>query len=623
MSEKKQFRAESQRLLEMMIHSIYTHKEIFLRELISNASDAIDKRRFLALTDSSAATEEYAIVLTIDKDSRQLTVSDNGIGMSAEDLEENLGIIASSGSLQFRSQIEKQDTDTQIIGQFGVGFYSAFMVADSIRVISRKQGCDEAFCWQSDGAEGYSVTPARREQVGTDVILHLREDTEPDEFSKYLREYTLWKLIKQHSDYIRFPIRMRMPHPEPKPGSTPENPEFEEVYAYETLNSMVPLWQRRRSEVKKEEQEQFYQQHFSDPNPPLRVISVAAEGTVSYQALLFIPSEKDRRVSAEDKPGLQLYSAGVRIMEHCDALLPEHLSFVRGVVESPDLSLNISRELLQQDRGVKTIAQSLEKKVMAELDRMKQSERPDYERFYAQFGRDLKLCAMDDYGKLKDKLQDYLLFYSCLQKKMITLAEYTAAMQPDQKYIYYAAGTGVDAIDRLPQTEILKDNGLDILYFTDKADEFLPDILKAYGGKPFRSATDGDLELPGEDPKRFKKYEGTLKFIAETLGNEVDEVKASDKLKSHPVCISSGKGVTFEMERYFKATQPQRNIKAKRILEVNTEHSAFKALENARITNPERAKKYARILLQQALMIAGMPVEDPSAYTDLLCSLWY
>lgn len=623
MSEKKQFRAESQRLLDMMIHSIYTHKEIFLREIISNASDAIDKRVFLSLTDSSAGLprEDYAITLTLDKENRILTVSDNGIGMSPEELENNLGVIASSGSLRFRREHQQEKTDTELIGQFGVGFYSAFMVADRIRVISRKAGSPQGACWESDGVDGYAVTPCEKEAVGTDVIMHIQEDgEEKDEFSQYLREYPIWKLVKKYSDYIRFPIRMRMPRPVLKEGSTPENPEYEEVFEYETLNSMVPIWQRRRSEVTREEQEKFYQEYFADPNPPQSVISVAAEGTVSYKALLFIPSAKPMR--QEEKYGLQLFSAGVKIMERCEALLPEYLNFVRGVVDSPDLSLNISRELLQHDRQLKIIAANLEKKLRAELDRMLRDDREGYERFYANFGRGIKLCAMDDYGAKKEQLQDYLLFHSSTRQGYVTLKEYVDGMQPEQKYIYYAAGPSVEAIDRLPQTEVLKDHNLEILYFTDKADEFIPDILKAYGGKPFRSATDGDPELPGEDKDKYKKYNGTFAFIKEALGDRVDEVKATAKLKSHPVCISSGQGVTFEMERYFTATHPERGIKAKRILELNVEHRAFRALERARMTDPEKAKKMTEILLQQALMIAGMPVEDPSAYTDLICSLW-
>ena len=625
MNEKKQFQAESQRLLDLMINSIYTHKEIFLREIISNASDAIDKLCYLALTDNGVGMkrEDFAITLTLDKQNRTLTVSDNGIGMNAAELENNLGIIASSGSLRFREAHGQEDTGTDIIGQFGVGFYSAFMVADKIRVVTRKYGEEKAYCWESSGVEGYSISQCQRDAAGTDVILHIRPDgEEKDEFSQYLREYPIWKLVKKYSDYIRFPIRMLMPHPQLKEGSPKDAPEYEEVFAYETLNSMIPIWQRKKAEVTREAQDQFYQEHFGDPLPPQRVLSVCVEGNISYKALLFIPTRDPSKPDVGEESGsLQLYSSGVLIMQKCEALLPDYLGFVKGIVDSPDLSLNISRELLQHDRQLKIIAANLEKKIRAELERMKNNDRDGYIRFYRSFGRRLKLCAMEGYGAKKEQIQDFLMFYSSTQKALVTLSEYVERMQADQKYIYFAAGSTVEAIDRLPQTELLKEKQIEILYFTDKADEFIPDTLRTYREKPFRSVVDGDLELPGEK-KDTLKYQGTFFFIKNALDGQVDEVKASTKLKTHPVCISSGQGITFEMEKYFRAVQPERKMRAKRILELNVSHRAFKALEKARMTDPERAKKYAKILYNQALLIAGLPLDDPSDYTDLICSLW-
>ena len=625
MNEKKQFQAESQRLLDLMINSIYTHKEIFLREIISNASDAIDKLCYLALTDNGVGMkrEDFAITLTLDKQNRTLTVSDNGIGMNAAELENNLGIIASSGSLRFREAHGQEDTGTDIIGQFGVGFYSAFMVADKIRVVTRKYGEEKAYCWESSGVEGYSISQCQRDAAGTDVILHIRPDgEEKDEFSQYLREYPIWKLVKKYSDYIRFPIRMLMPHPQLKEGSPKDAPEYEEVFAYETLNSMIPIWQRKKAEVTREAQDQFYQEHFGDPLPPQRVLSVSVEGNISYKALLFIPTRDPSKPDVGEETGsLQLYSSGVLIMQKCEALLPDYLGFVKGIVDSPDLSLNISRELLQHDWQLKIIATNLEKKIRAELERMKNNDRDGYIRFYRSFGRRLKLCAMDNYGAKKEQIQDFLMFYSSTQKALVTLSEYVERMQADQKFIYFAAGSTVEAIDRLPQTELLKEKQIEILYFTDKADEFIPDTLRTYREKPFRSVVDGDLELPGEK-KDTLKYQGTFLFIKNALDGQVDEVKASTKLKTHPVCISSGQGITFEMEKYFRAVQPERKMRAKRILELNVSHRAFKALEKARMTDPERAKKYAKILYNQALLIAGLPLDDPSDYTDLICSLW-
>ena len=602
---KKEFKAESKRLLDLMINSIYTHKEIFLREIISNASDAIDKLCYLSLTDDKVGLtrDQFEIRLSVDKQRRLHTVSANGSEF-----------ICTNYYLSIRAL-------------FGGGLYSDFLVSDKITFVSYKNCSEHACRWESDGVDGYTIEPCEKDAVGTDVIMHIKPDTEEekDEYSQYLREYPLYKLVKKYSDYIRFPIRMLMPHPELKEGSTEENPEYEEKFEWDTLNSMIPLWQRKKGDVTKEEYDEFYQQRFSDPNPPLSVITVAAEGAVTYKALLFIPEKAPLRYYSEEyEGGLQLYSAGVMIMDKCAELLPECFNFVRGVVESPDLNLNISRELLQHDRQLKLICANLEKKVKSELERLLRDEREKYESFWQSFGRQLKLSAMDNYGAKKDVLQDLLLFYSSTEKKLTTLGEYVTRMREEQKYIYFASGDTVEAIDHMPQTELLKEHSMEILYFTDKADEFLSDILRTYQDKPFRSVTDGDLELPGEEKKDGdnERYKEAFAFIKDALDGAVDEVKVSTRLKTHPVCLSSGEGVTFEMEKYFKAAQPELGLKAKRILELNVDHPAFLAFETARLTDPEKAKKYARIFYNQAQLIAGLPIDDPSAYTDLLCSLW-
>ena len=636
---KKKFKAESQRLLDMMINSIYTHKEIFLREIISNASDAIDKMCYLALTDKNVgeSRSDYEIILTLDKENRTLTVSDNGIGMDEQELEKNLGTIAFSGSSRFSEQLEKDSKaakstaddhtgEVDIIGQFGVGFYSAFMVADKVEVVSKRYGSDKAYKWVSEGAGGYSIEEAERDGHGTDVIMHIRQDGETeDEFSQYMREYPIYKLVKKYSDYIRFPIKMLMPQPRIKEGSDPQNPEYEEVWEYETFNSMVPLWQRKRSEVTKEEYDEFYKATFQGDTSPLETLTVSVEGVVSYDALMFIPElVPNKYYTDEYTGGLQLYSSGVLIMEKCKELLPEYFNFVRGVVDSPDLSLNISREMLQHDRQLRLISQNLEKKIKAKLEEMRDKNREEYEKFYRSFGRQLKLCALDDYGKYKEQLQDFLMFWSSTEEKPVTLAEYVERMKDDQEYIYYATGDSLDAVDKMPQTEILKDRGIEILYFTDSTDGFIPDMFRNYKEKKFMSVIDGDFDLgEGKDEETMNKtFKDTFDFIKETLGDKVDVVKATTKLKTHPVCLSSGEGITFEMEKYFTAVNPDLGMKAKRILELNVDHDAFLALDRARIDDPERAKKMCEVLLNQALMIAGLPVQDPSGYTDIVCSLF-
>ena len=626
---KKQFKAESKRLLDLMINSIYTHKEIFLRELISNASDAIDKLCYLSLTDDKVGLrrEDFAITLIPDEEAGTLTVRDNGIGMDQEELENTLGVIARSGTLQFRQETQGSEQAADVIGQFGVGFYSAFMVSDHITVVTRKYGSDTACRWESDGVDGYTVEPCEKETVGTDIILHIKKDPEdePGEYSQYLQEYALKSLVKKYSDYIRFPIRMEVTHSRRKEGSPDDKPEYEDVREWETLNSMVPLWQRKKSEVTKEEYDKFYQERYYQMVPPQSVVTVSAEGTVTYKALLFIPGAAPMDYYTKDyEKGLQLYSNGVLIMDKCADLLPEHFRFVRGVVDSPDLSLNISRELLQHDRQLKVIAGNLEKKIKAELLRMQKDDREGYEKFFRNFGRQLKYGVASDYGAHSELLQDLLLFYSSTEKKPVTLAEYVSRMPESQKDIYYAIGTDPQRIDKLPQIEELKEQGTEILYFTEEVDEFCAQVLRTYQEKPFRSAMSG---AAGEDAQEKAKeaadaHKDVFAFVKETLGDAVKEVRPSAQLKSHPVCLTAGEGISFEMEKYFETVQPDAGIKAERILELNVEHPAFRALSDAVEHDPEKAKAYAQVLYNQALLIAGLPLEDPSAYTDLLCSLW-
>ena len=626
---KKQFKAESKRLLDLMINSIYTHKEIFLRELISNASDAIDKLCYLSLTDDKVGLrrEDFAITLIPDEEAGTLTVRDNGIGMDQEELENNLGVIARSGTLQFRQETQGSEQAADVIGQFGVGFYSAFMVSDHITVVTKKYGSDTAYRWESDGVDGYTVEPCEKDTVGTDILLHIKKDPEdePGEYSQYLQEYALKSLVKKYSDYIRFPIRMEVTHSRRKEGSPDDKPEYEDVREWETLNSMVPLWQRKKSEVTKEEYDKFYQERYYQMVPPQSVVTVSAEGAVTYKALLFIPGAAPMDYYTKDyEKGLQLYSNGVLIMDKCADLLPEHFRFVRGVVDSPDLSLNISRELLQHDRQLKVIAGNLEKKIKAELLRMQKDDREGYEKFFRNFGRQLKYGVASDYGAHSELLQDLLLFYSSTEKKPVTLSEYVSRMPEEQKDIYYAIGTDPQRIDKLPQIEELKEQGTEILYFTEEVDEFCAQVLRTYQEKPFRSAMSG---AAGEDAQEKAKeaadaHKDVFAFVKETLGDAVKEVRPSAQLKSHPVCLTAGEGISFEMEKYFETVQPDAGIKAERILELNVEHPAFRALSDAVEHDPEKAKAYAQVLYNQALLIAGLPLEDPSAYTDLLCSLW-
>ena len=623
---KKQFKAESRRLLDLMINSIYTHKEIFLREIISNASDAIDKLCYLSLTDDKVGLSrgDFRIEISVDKDARILTVSDNGIGMDKEELENNLGVIASSGSYKFRQETaEKEDAGIDIIGQFGVGFYSAFMVAQDITVRTRKYGAEQAYEWKSAGADGYTVGVCEKDGVGTDVIMHLKDDTEDEKYSEYLDHYRLYSLVKKYSDYIRYPIRMLTPVQKVKEGSAEDKPEYETVEELTTVNSMVPLWQRKRSDVSDEEYQKFYSELTREFDKPQRIITVSAEGSVTYKALLFVPGKKPLNFNSEDfEKGLQLYSAGVMIMDKCSALLPEYLRFVRGVVDSPDLSLNISRELLQHDRQLKVIAGNLEKKIRADLEKFRNDDREGYEKFYANYGRSIEYGIVGEGGETrKEGLKDLLMFYSSTEKKLTTLREYVDRMPESQKYIYYAAGSDIASIDHLPQTELLKDKNYEILYFTGEADEFTVQALRSYADKDFRSAVDGDLGIEDADTETLDEKEELMKFVRETLGDKIKDAKVSRRLKTHPVCMTAGEGFSFEMEKYFKNFDMPMPVKADRILELNTKHPAVMAMETALLTDRAKAETYVKILYNQALLIAGLPLEDPSEYTDLVSGL--
>lgn len=634
--EKQQFKAESQRLLDLMINSIYTHKEIFLREIISNASDAIDKLAYTALTDDKVGInrDEFAITITRDPENRTLTVSDNGIGMSKEEMIENLGTIAKSGSLGFKQAMEKNE-DIDIIGQFGVGFYSAFMVASSITVISKKYGEDKAWKWASDGADGYTIEETEKATPGTDVIMTLKADTEDEKYSEYLEEYEIRSLIRKYSDYIRYPIRMEVtksrPVEEPKnenaEGEEDKAPKYESYTEMETLNSMVPIWQRDKKDVTEEEYETFYRDKFFDYNKPLRTIHYNVEGNVSFKALLYIPGKAPYDFYTKDyKRGLQLYSSGVLIMDNCEDLLPEHFRFVRGVVDSQDLSLNISREMLQHNRQLTIIARNIEKKIKSELKAMLENDREKYEEFYAAFGRQLKYGTVSDYGAHKEATQDLLLFYSHKQGKLVSLKEYVDAMAEGQEKIYYAPGENKERLSKLPQVETLTKKGYDVLLFTEDVDEFVPQTLMTYMEKPFCNVSTEDLGLQTEEEKKqaeekAEEMKGLLTFVKETLGDQVKEVKLSSELGSHPVCMTPAEGMSFEMEKYMKRANPEFAFPVGRVLELNPEHEAVQAMQKAMTEDPEKAKDYAKLLCYQAQLMAELPLDDPYAYTELVCRL--
>ncbi len=626
---KKQFKTESKRMLDLMINSIYTNKEIFLRELISNASDAIDKLYFKSLTDQSVQMnrDDFKIDVSIDKANRLLKVCDNGIGMTEEELDKNLGTIAKSGSLQFTNENETGEHDVDIIGQFGVGFYAAFMVADRVEVVSRAYGSDKAFKWQSTGADGYTVTEAEKDTVGTEITLHIKESTEEADYDRFLDTYTISSLIKKYSDYIRFPIRMDMERSRLKEGS---DSEYETYTENVTVNSMIPLWKKNKKDITKEEYEKFYQETFSAYDKPLRVIHQKAEGTTSYQALLFIPEKADYNYYSKNfEKGLALYSSGVKIMDKCADLLPDCFSFVKGVVDSEDLSLNISREMLQQDRQLKVIAHALEKKIKKELEEMLEKEREIYEKFWKAFGLQLKFALYSSFGAERDKLQDLLLFTRASDSKLCTLKEYRDAMPESQKYIYYAAGESAQKLALLPQAETVRDKGYDILYLTDDVDEFLMQILHTYDEKEFRSISSDDLGLESDEEKKeiTEKAEANKDLFAamqKALDGKVSEVVLSSKLKSHPVCLSSKGAFTIEMEKVIDAMpNVQQNApKAQRVLEINGSHPVFNSLTAAFAAgDTKKVENYAKLLYDQALLIEGLSVEDPVAFSNAICEL--
>ena len=622
--EKMQFKAESQRLLDLMINSIYTHKEIFLREIISNASDAMDKLAYLALTDEKVGLnrDDFAITVTRDEENRTLTVSDNGIGMNRAEMEENLGTIAKSGSLNFKQNMEKQE-DIDIIGQFGVGFYSAFMVASSVTVISRKYGEDTAWKWVSDGADGYTIEQTTKEIPGTDIIMTLKADTEEEKYSEYLQEYQIRELVRKYSDYIRYPIRMDVT----KSRKMEDSDEYEQYTETETLNSMVPIWQRNKKDVTEEEYDTFYREKFFDYTKPLRTIHSSAEGSVTFKALLYIPGKAPYDYySREFKRGLQLYSSGVMIMESCEDLLPEHFGFVRGIVDSQDLSLNISREMLQHSRQITIIARNIEKKIKSELKNMLENDRENYEKFYAAFGRQLKYGTVSDYGAHKEACQDLLLFYSHKQGKLVSLKEYVEAMPENQEKIYFVPGESKERIAKLPQVQTLSSRGYDVLLCTEDVDEFIPQTLMTYMEKSFCNAASEDLGLKSEEEKKeleaqAEEKKGFLTFVQKSLGEQVKEVRLSSDLGEYPAAMVPDAGMSFEMEKYMKRVNPEFAFPVGRILELNPENEAVKALERTMTEDPLKAKDYALLLMYQAQLMAELPIDDPFAYTQLVCKL--
>ena len=633
---KKQFKAESKRLLDLMINSIYTHKEIFLREIISNASDAIDKLSYRSLTDESVGLnrEDFLIRVDADKDARTLTVRDNGIGMTRDELESNLGVIASSGTRRFRDALAEDEAaaDVDVIGQFGVGFYSAFMVSDKVTVITKAFGEDAAWKWESSGADGYTVTECEKETVGTDVIMHIKPDADQEDYGSYLESWKLKELIKKYSDYVRWPIRMVVERREwDEKGGEDGKGAYNTVTEDQVVNTMVPIWQRPKSEVSDDDCKTYYKEHFHDGTDPVGVIRVNAEGLTSYRAMLFIPAQAPYDYYTRDyQPGLQLYSAGVMIMDKCADLVPEHFRFVRGVVDSPDLSLNISRELLQHDRQLKIIAGNLEKKIQGELKRLMDEDRDNYLTFYNAFAPQLKYGVVGEFGRHKDQLKDLLLFYSVREEKLISLQEYVDAMGEDQKKIYYACAETAKRAAALPQAETVKAAGYDMLCLTDSVDQFVMQMLGNFAEKEFCNVTNDDLGLESEDEKKDtqekeEKAKELLDFVKESLGGAVETVRLSHKLKTQPVFLTTEGEVTLEMEKYFRdlpGVPETERIRAKRVLELNGSHPAFAALESAYNTDKPRAARLSMVLLAQAQLIAGLPLEDPAAYTELVCGLF-
>ena len=626
----KEFQAESKRLLDLMINSIYTHKEIFLRELISNASDAIDKLYYRTLEDGATglSREDFSIQLAVDKEARTLSISDNGIGMTQEELDNNLGVIARSGSLQFKQEAEKKD-EVDIIGQFGVGFYSAFMVSSRVTVDTKAFGSDEAWHWESTGLDGYEITPGAKADRGTTITLYLKEDSEDENYSEFLDQFRLQDLVKKYSDYIRYPIRMEVSHTHVKEGTGVDgkDPEYETHTEVETLNSMTPIWKKAKSEVTDEEMNAFYKEKFYDWQDPLKVIRTSTEGAATYTALLFIPSHAPMDYyTREYEKGLQLYASGVLIMDKCADLLPDCFSFVKGLVDSQDLSLNISREMLQHDRQLKLIASRLEKKIASELQSMLNNDREKYEQFWKAFGLQMKYGLYDNYGAKKDELKDLVLFTSSAEKKLTSLKEYVSRMKPEQKYIYYGCGETVERVLSLPQAETLQEKGYEMLCLTDNVDEFALRMLMKYDDKEFRNISSDDLELESTEEKEKVKElaeenKDMLAFVKGSLGDKVKDVRLSGKLKSHAVCITTDGMISTEMEKVLNAMPAQEKIKAQRVLEINGEHPIFQRLQELYQSDKERLKLYAEILYDQALLLEGISLEDPSDFSQKLCQL--
>ena len=629
---KKQFKAESKRLLDLMINSIYTHKEIFLRELISNASDAVDKLYYKTITegDTGISRDDFGIRIEADRENRTLRIIDNGMGMTREELEKNLGTIAKSGSLDFKSEMDKKD-EIDIIGQFGVGFYSAFMVSDKVSVLSRAYGSDEAYMWESSGADGYTITEAEKDSNGTEITLTLKEDTDDENYSEYLDTYKIKSLITKYSDYIRYPIQMMVEKHRLKPGCEDKKPEEQEYETYqelETLNSMVPLWKKNKSEIKDEDYNEFYKDKFYDFTDPAKVIHTDVEGVVSYTALLFIPGQAPFNYYTKDyEKGLQLYSSGVLIMDKCPDLLPDYFSFVKGLVDSQDLSLNISSEMLQHDRQLRAIAQRLEKKIKSELLSMLKTDREKYISFFKNFGLQLKYGLYDSFGANKETLKDLLMFYSSTEKALVTLSEYVSRMKHEQKYIYYASGETVEQIDRLPQTELLKEKGYEILYLTDSIDEFALQVMREFDEKQFKSVSGEDLDIEESKEekeaaeKQAEESKDLLEFMKESLDGKVSEVKLSHRLKSHPVCLTSKGGLSIEMEKVLNAMPTDEKVQAERVLEINAKHPVLEKLKKEYDTDKDTVKKYTALLYDQARLIEGLPIEDPVEFSNAVCEL--
>lgn len=623
--ERKEFKAESKRLLDLMVNSIYTHKEIFLRELISNSSDAIDKIYYRALTDENLNfnKNDYYIKITSDKENRTLTISDTGIGMSKEELEDNLGIIANSGSFAFKKENEIKD-GFDIIGQFGVGFYSAFMVSDKVTVISKTFGEETAYKWESEGAEGYTVEPTEKKGVGTDIILKIKENTEDENYDEFLEEYRLREIIKKYSDFIRYPIKMDVTKRRLKEGSEDEYEQFKEE---QVINSMVPIWRKNKRELTEEDYKNFYSEKHFGFDEPIKSIHLSVDGVVRYNALLFIPSQTPYDFyTKEYEKGLELYSNGVLIMNKCADLLPDYFSFIKGIVDSEDLSLNISREILQHDRQLKLIRKKIEEKIKDELALLLKNEREKYEEFFKGFGKQLKFGVYNDFGMNKEVLQDLLIFYSSKEKKMVTLDEYVSRMPEDQKYIYYAAGESIERIDKLPQTELVKDKGYEILYLVDDIDEFAIKMLMEYREKGFKSVSSGDLGIEADEnaqdnEKETKENLDLFSFMKEALSDKVKDIKPSKRLKNHPVCLSSEGELSIEMEKILSQMPDNPGVKADKILEINVNHHVFDTLKSAFESDKEKLKLYINLLYNQALLIEGLPIEDPVEFTNNICKL--